>query len=84
MGKYLSKRVVLKMNRANLEKAEIEAKNLARELKSKLPIGWGFTIVLYNYGGDGFMTYLSTGKREDCIKMLEELLTKIKTNERNV
>jgi len=67
-----------------LEKAEITARDLGRRIKSAMPVGWGFTLVLYNYGGNGAITYLSSGQREDCIKMLEELLTKIKTNEGNI
>ena len=72
------------MNRANLEQAENHARDLGRLLKKNMPEGWGFSLVLYNFEGDGFMTYLSSGNREDCIKMIEELLTKIKSNERNV
>lgn len=72
------------MDRAPLESAEVEAKKIARILKDNMPDGWGFTLILYSYGGEGFMTYLSTGQREDCIKMLEELLLKMKNNERNV
>lgn len=66
------------MDRAPLEAAEVEALKIARVLKDNMPNGWGFTLILYNYGDEGFMTYLSTGQREDCIKMLEELLLKIK------
>ena len=62
------------MERASLEEAENQARKIGRVLKTALPIGWGFTIVLYTYD-QGFTTYLSTGQREDCIKMLEELLT---------
>ena len=70
--------------RASLEEAENEARRIARILKSSMPKDWGFTLILYSFGGDGFMTYLSSGQREDCIKMLEELLIKIKSNEGNV
>lgn len=72
------------VDRAPLEAAEVEAQKIARILKDNMPNGWGFTLILYSYGAEGFMTYLSTGQREDCIKMLEELLLKIKNNERNV
>ena len=60
------------MARANLEEAEIKCRNMARKLKEMLPNGWGFTIILYSYGDGGFTTYLSTGDREGCIKMLRE------------
>mgnify|MGYP001609691257 CR=1 FL=1 len=70
--------------RANLEQAENCARDIGRIIKKSMPEGWGFSLVLFSFGEDGLMTYLSSGQREDCIKMLEELLTKIKSNERNV
>ena len=70
--------------RANLEQAEVKAREIARVLKKAMPNEWGFTLVLYSYGGDGFMTYLSSGDRQDCIKMLEELLGHIKKGTPNV
>lgn len=78
----------MKKDRANLEQAEIKcreiAKKIGRAIKADMPLNWGFTLILYSYGGDGFMTYLSSGEREQCIKMLEEILVKIKNNEPNV
>ena len=68
------------MMRATLEEAENEARKLGRLIKSNMPQGFGFTLVLYSYGADGVMTYLSSGVREDCIKMLRECADAIETN----
>lgn len=67
-----------------LEKAENTARDLAKLIKSNMPLHWGFCLVLMSHGSDGFMTYLSDSKREDCIKMLEELVAKLKLNTPNV
>ncbi len=50
---------------------------LARLLASKLPESTGFCLVLFDYGGKGSMAYASTGKREDTLAMLRELLGKM-------
>jgi hypothetical protein len=36
----------------------------------------GFTLFLYNFGPDGAMFYLSSGNRDDMLKMLREFITK--------
>jgi hypothetical protein len=65
------------MNRASLEVAEQRAKVIGKAIKGFLPEGYGFTLILYSYGEGGVMTYISSGQREDCIKMLREAADKI-------
>ena len=70
--------------REPLEKAEIKAREIGKIIKSQMPDGFGFTLVLYSYGENGVMTYLSSGQREDCIKMLRECADKIENNEKEI
>lgn len=70
--------------REPLEKAEVTAKKLARLIKSKMPTQWGFCLILMSHGNDGFMTYLSDSRREDCIKMLREMALKLELNTPNI
>lgn len=66
-------------NRATLEEAERVAVALGRRLKEQMPKGWGFILWLESFGPDGFATYLSTIKREDAIRSLQEWLARMKT-----
>lgn len=72
------------MDRAPLEQAENVCRALARLIKEKMPKHWGFCLIIMSHGGDGFMTYLSDSRREDCIKMLKELVGKLEANEKNI
>jgi hypothetical protein len=56
---------------------EEHARFIARTLKSGMPPGCGFVIVLFDYVAGGNMTYLSTGNRQDTVKLLRELCTKM-------
>lgn len=67
------------MDRENLDQAEIEARNIIKILKDLMPVKWQFVVILYSLENE-FVTCLSTIKREVCIKFLEELLTRMKTN----
>ena len=55
-------------------------REIGRVLKAAMPPGWGFTLLLFSYGGDGFLTYLSSAERPDMIAALEEMLTKLKAD----
>ena len=70
--------------REPLEKAEVICRKLAQLIKSQMPKHWGFCLILMSHGGDGFMTYLSDSRREDCIKMLRELALKLELKTPNV
>lgn len=65
------------MNVARLRQLEEEARGIGRLLKGKMPNGAGFVLVVFDFGPGGWMTYLSSGERADCIKMLRELLSKL-------
>lgn len=70
--------------RATLEEAENEARKLARFIKSSMPIGWGFVLVLFSHGENGVFTYLSDSNRSDIIKFLREMAHKLENNEREI
>ena len=56
---------------------EIEklARDLGRFLQKLMPKGFGYTLAIYRYGEGGELTYVSSGRREDVVKMLRELAT---------
>lgn len=53
-------------------------KELGRSIKDKVPNGWGFTLLLFDYdkGQEGSILYLSSAKREDMVKAMREFLSK--------
>lgn len=69
---HMAKRIVL----------EEEVGNIARALGQVVPDGIGFTLVLFNFGKGGSMSYASSGRREETMAMLRELLDKM-TSESN-
>ena len=66
-------------NPATLAEAIEKAKETGRYIKSQMPPGWGFVLILASYGDEGAMTYLSSIDRETCIKMLKEFIHKQET-----
>ncbi len=55
-------------------------KDMGREIKAKMPEGWGFTLLMFDFdkGQKGSMLYLSSAQREDMIKAMEEFLENVK------
>jgi hypothetical protein len=60
---------------------EETAAALARRLKREMPIGTGFCLVMYDYGGPGNMAFASTGERSSTIAMLRELVALMEQEE---
>jgi len=50
------------------------AGRLAREFRATLPSDVGFLVITFDYGSPGHMGYCSTGRREDCIRLVREFL----------
>lgn len=73
---------MIALPREPLETAEIKAREVGRLIKSAMPEGWGFCLVLSSYGDGGFCTYVSSVEREGAVKMLRELLDKIERNDK--
>ncbi len=55
-----------------LESAEVAARRMAKAIGAQMPEGWGFILWLMSYGPDGHATYLSSLRRDDAIRALEE------------
>jgi hypothetical protein len=43
--------------------------------------GTGYLLVLYHYGEHGFMSYMSSGNRADCVRLLGEMLEKFRSEQ---
>lgn len=62
---------------AEVAAAERETRELARLIERGLPPSWRFMLVLADGAPEGFMTYVSNGRRDDVLALLEELRTKL-------
>lgn len=51
-------------------------RELGQDLKEKMPEGMGFTLLMFDYGENGAMFYLSSAQREDMIKAMKEFIIK--------
>lgn len=69
--------------RAPLESAENSARDLARLIKDKMPVGWGFMLCLFSHGDKEYSTYLSSLERTSMIKALRELADSLEQNKKN-
>lgn len=50
--------------------------DLGRGIGGVLPAGWGFTLLLFTFGDEGVMTYISNAQRADMVKAMQEFLAK--------
>lgn len=57
---------------------EQQCAELGREIVRKLPAGVEFVFVTFDFGENGNVAYLSSAQRDGAIKMLEELVVKMK------
>lgn len=66
----------------DVRNAEIEAalKKLGTLIGEKLPEGWGFTLMLFNFGehkeSDEGMFYISNATRFDMIRAMDEFIVR--------
>src|SRR3990167_8971628 len=70
--------------RRPLESAEVVCRDIGRRIAREMPKGWGFALVLFSFGADGFMTCLSNAERSDMVKALRECAEKIETGKDKV
>lgn len=59
------------------EVVEHRLREIGREIRAKLPNGFGFTLMIFSYGEGGDFFYISSAMREDMIKMMEEFKQKL-------
>jgi hypothetical protein len=70
----------------NVRSDEIESalRELAGDIKPKIPKGFGFTLMIFSYektglpgeGEAGSMFYISTGNRQDMIQAMREFIAR--------
>lgn len=41
-----------------------------------LPKGYGFNLLIFDFGGGGSTYYISNGQRQDILKLMKEFITK--------
>lgn len=68
--------------RVTLEEAERKMQGIARAVQAMVPKGWGFTVLCFSWGENGFMNYVSNAERDDMIKALRECADKIEKDRR--
>jgi hypothetical protein len=70
----------------NVRSDEVERalRELAQEIKPKVPAGFGFTLLIYSYnktglakeGPAGSMFYISSARRQDMVQAMREFITR--------
>ena len=68
--------------RATLEEAENKMQSMARVVENMVPRGWGFAILCFSFGENGFMNWVSNAPREDMVKALREMADKLENDPR--
>lgn len=53
---------------------------VGRKIKSAMPQGWGFSLMICSIGDDGAMFYLSSLDRQDMMKAMREFIRKNEAN----
>ncbi len=62
---------------AKLQLMERNARYLATLLQKECPPNWGFALIFFQFDGPE-MTWICNAQREDSIKMLEEMVARLK------
>lgn len=58
------------------EQVEFALREVAEYAKTRMPMGLGFTLLMFDFGEGGNMFYISNAQREDVLKSMEEFLEK--------
>ncbi len=58
-----------------------EMRTIGRSIADGLPPGWGFCLLVFQFGPEGNTNYISNAHREDMIKALEEFVANAKAGE---
>lgn len=58
-------------------RCEESLRDIGEAIKASLSPGLGATLIVFSYGDDGFMTFLSTAERTGTIATLRELAAKL-------
>jgi hypothetical protein len=49
-------------------------------LRGGMPKGYGFSLLIFNFGPDGNLFYTSNANREDMIRTMQEFIAKFREN----
>lgn len=56
---------------------ETTARRCANKIRTDLPPGAGFALLVFDFGPRGFMAYISNAEREDMIRALREQIARL-------
>lgn len=70
------------MKRAPLEEAERGMQSIARVVGNMVPEGYGFAVLVFSWGEQGFMNWVSNAQRTDMVKALRECADKLENDPR--
>lgn len=56
--------------------AQRQLRTIAELVREHLPEGWGFGLLMFEYGPDGSLFYISSAAREDMIVVMREWVAK--------
>lgn len=69
----------------NIEEFEVKntevekvMKEIGQLIAKELPEGWGFSLMIMDYGKNGCTFYISTVQREDMVKAMQEFIERNK------
>ena len=62
------------------KEAEAVLKEIGQRLKSAMPKGYGFSLLVFTFGEGGNMFYTSNAQREDMIRAMQEFIEKFREN----
>lgn len=57
-----------------VEELEEIARDVGREIGEAMPLGVGFALLVFDFGSDGTISYISNARREDMIAALKALI----------
>lgn len=58
--------------RRRFPEAERAAQGVAAEIGSRLPLGYGFALLVFSFGEESYLTHVSNANRVDLVKTLRE------------
>lgn len=56
--------------------AEKKLREIGNKLADNMPPGYGFTLMIYQFGEQGNMFYFSNAQRDDMINVMREFIQK--------
>ena len=62
------------------EKVEASMKDIGNRIRSMMPEGYGFSLLIFSYGEGGSMFYTSSADRHDVIAAMREFIAKHEEN----